>query len=78
MSTALTDVLRVWREAERVLDTLPPQHPDREALGAMVGRLNRAYQELSDPKRAEVAGRPTSDAVIQQASALLANLAQTP
>jgi hypothetical protein len=77
MSTALTDVLRVWREAERVLDTLPPQHPDREALRAIVGRLNRAYQELSDPKRAEVADRPASDGVIQQASALLANLAQT-
>ena len=46
--TPVEEVLRTWREAERVLDDLPPFDPDRASVGLAIVRLKDCYQQLTD------------------------------
>lgn len=48
MARALEEVLAVWREAERVLTTLPSDSPERREVEFEVGRLRRLYGRLTD------------------------------
>ena len=46
--TIVEETLEAWREAERLLDRLPPLDPDHETVAAMVAMLREAYQSLTD------------------------------
>jgi hypothetical protein len=47
MPTAIEEVLSAWRDAERLLESLPPLHPDRETVSVMVARLQETYRTLA-------------------------------
>jgi hypothetical protein len=74
MSTAVNDVLSLWREAERVLESLPLPHPDHASVQLMVHRLNETYQLLTDRRRDAENGVAEGEALIQQARTLLASV----
>jgi hypothetical protein len=42
------EVLQTWREAERVLDALPPVDPDRQAVSLAIERLQQCYRQVTD------------------------------
>lgn len=71
MSSAVADVLRLWRRGERVLDALAPFDPDHEIVRNMVARLNATYQDLTDRGPATEGRVARSRAVIEEAEALL-------
>jgi hypothetical protein len=41
------EVLAMWREAERALDALPEEAPERQIVLIQVARLRRYYQRLT-------------------------------
>jgi hypothetical protein len=47
MSTAVEEVLSAWREAERLLESLPPVDPDHETVKMTVARLRDTYQTMA-------------------------------
>jgi hypothetical protein len=47
VAKAVEEVLAAWREAERVLDTLPPLSPDHETVRRTVVSLRRTYQTIT-------------------------------
>jgi hypothetical protein len=47
MPTAIEEVLSAWREAERLLESLPPLDPDHETVRLMVVRLQETYRTLT-------------------------------
>ena len=47
MAKAVEEVLAAWREAERVLDTLPPLSPDHESVRRAVVDLQQTYQAIT-------------------------------
>ena len=47
MAKAVEEVLAAWREAERVLDALPPSSPDHESVRRTVVSLRRTYQAIT-------------------------------
>jgi hypothetical protein len=71
MSTAVKEVLGLWRQAERLLEALAPVHPDHETVRLMVARLNQTYQNLTDRGPNAEAHLADSRAVTEQARALL-------
>lgn len=79
MSTAVNEVLSLWREAERILESLPTPHPDHESVQLMVQRLTESYQLLTD-RRPDAGSRVAAgEALIEQARTLLASVdAETP
>ena len=46
--TIVQDALEAWREAERLLDRLPPLHPDHETVALAVASLRETYRLLTD------------------------------
>ena len=46
--TIVEDALEAWREAERLLDRLPPLDPDHETVALAVASLRQTYQNLTD------------------------------
>ena len=50
VARALDEVLAVWREAERVLEALPGDSPERRPVQLEVYRLRRMYRRLTDAK----------------------------
>jgi hypothetical protein len=48
MALQIEEVLSLWREAERLLDELPAEAPEREVVSAEVVRLRRMYKRLTD------------------------------
>jgi hypothetical protein len=47
MALEVEELLSLWREAERVLDQLPPDVPERTLVGAEVVNLRRMYRRLT-------------------------------
>lgn len=47
VAKAVEDILAAWREAERVLDTLPPLSPDHESVRRVVVDLRLTYQVVT-------------------------------
>jgi hypothetical protein len=46
--TIVEDALEGWREAERLLDRVPPLDPDHETVALAVVSLRQTYQNLTD------------------------------
>ena len=46
--TPVEEVLRTWREAERMLDDLPAINPDHESVARAIIGLKSCYQALTD------------------------------
>lgn len=44
---AVEEVLAAWRDAERLLDELPPVDPDHETVRLAVATLRLTYQQLT-------------------------------
>jgi hypothetical protein len=59
--THVEELLSVWRDAERLLDTLPPMSPDYEAVRDAVVELRSAYQTVTG-------GRPVTDEALATAT----------
>lgn len=68
MQSLIADVLKSWREAERLLESLSPTDPDHDMVRDLVIELRAQYAHLSES--AEV---PQS--TIQQVRALLESAA---
>lgn len=47
MALAVEEVLSLWREAERLLDVLPLDAPERKDIAADVADLKRIYNRLT-------------------------------
>ena len=60
--THVEELLSVWRDAERLLDTLPPMSPDYEAVRAAVVEVRSAYQTITS-------GRPITDDALASVTA---------
>ena len=45
--TIVEETLEAWREAERLLERLPPVHPDHESVALAVRSLRETYQDLT-------------------------------
>ena len=46
--TIVEDALEAWREAERLLDRIPPVDPDHETVALAVVSLRHTYRNLTD------------------------------
>lgn len=47
MQTLIVDTLKVWREAERALEVVPPADPKHETVRKLVIELRSLYADLS-------------------------------
>ena len=47
MQTLIVDTLKVWREAERALEVVPPADPKHERVRKLVIELRSLYSDLS-------------------------------
>ncbi|MEA2675962.1 MAG: hypothetical protein QOJ81_103 [Chloroflexota bacterium] len=47
MQSLIADTLRAWREAERVLTSLPPVDPNHEIIRGLVIELRSMYAKLA-------------------------------
>ena len=47
MQTLIVDTLKVWREAERALEVVPPADPKHERVRMLVIELRSLYSDLS-------------------------------
>jgi hypothetical protein len=74
MSKAVEEVLSAWRDAERVLDSLPSVGRDHEDVALAVLRLRSAYRSLTDGSEASYAVIRTSHASVEETHALLARV----
>lgn len=45
--TIVEETLEAWREAERLLERLPPLDPDHESVALAVASLRETYQSLT-------------------------------
>ncbi len=48
MQTLIVDTLKVWREAERALEVVPPADPKHEFVRRLVIELRSLYADLSE------------------------------
>ena len=48
MQSLIADTLKAWREAERVLTSLPPIDPNHETIRGLVIELRAMYARLSE------------------------------
>jgi hypothetical protein len=48
MAVEVEDVLAVWREAERALESLPEEAPERPIIQIQVARLRRLYLRMTN------------------------------
>jgi hypothetical protein len=71
MITLIQDTLTLWRDAERVLDHLPPGSPDHETVARLVVHLSSTYARLTTAGDASMAELERSRATVQEARALL-------
>jgi hypothetical protein len=47
VQTLIVDTLKVWREAERALEVVPPADPKHERVRMLVIELRSLYSDLS-------------------------------
>ncbi|HUP83225.1 MAG TPA: hypothetical protein VM284_03440 [Candidatus Limnocylindria bacterium] len=71
MQTLIVDTLKVWREAERVLQDLPPVHSDHETVRVLVIQLRSLYARLSETRDVSGDVIDRSKAQIEAAKTLL-------
>jgi hypothetical protein len=45
--TIVEETLEAWRHAERLLERIPPVHPDHESVALAVRSLRETYQDLT-------------------------------
>ena len=74
MSKAVEEVLSAWRDAERVLDVLPPVGRDHEDVAIAVSRLRTTYHSLTGGSQASHAAIVASHSTVEDTRALLARL----
>jgi hypothetical protein len=48
MALQIEEVLSLWREAERVLEELPADAPERTVMSAEVASLKQTYRRLTE------------------------------
>jgi hypothetical protein len=48
VQTLIVDTLKTWREAERLLQAMPPAHPDHDSVRRLVIELRAMYADLSE------------------------------
>jgi hypothetical protein len=51
MSTLVGEVLETWRQAERLVEHLPPTEPERETAAQLADELRSMYRSLTDIDR---------------------------
>jgi hypothetical protein len=49
---AIAEALAVWREAERLLEQLPQEHPDRKVIQFELVQARAVYRRLTERKDA--------------------------
>ena len=76
MALEVQEVLYLWREAERVLDQLPPGAPERTLVSAEVVILKRTYKRLTAESDATATTVADSRATIEAAQENLARARQ--
>ncbi|HEX5013667.1 MAG TPA: hypothetical protein VFV72_05835 [Candidatus Limnocylindrales bacterium] len=72
MALETEEVLALWREAERILEQLPPGAPERKLVGAEVVKLRRIFKRLTNQRAARSATLPESRSTIESAELTLA------
>ena len=71
----VAETLQTWREAERLLEALPPESPYRESARLLVHELRSEYLELTSEQSASETRMRASRAAIDRAVATLAKIA---
>jgi hypothetical protein len=74
----VAETLSTWREAERLLETLPPSSPDHETIQRITLELRETYATLSDASEVSMALLEESRRTVQDAAVLLARLNRRP
>ncbi|MFL5726372.1 MAG: hypothetical protein ACJ765_00985 [Chloroflexota bacterium] len=72
MALPIEDVLSLWREAERVLEELPADAPERRVVSAELVNLKRIYKRLTSESDATAETLGQSRVSIEAAHATLA------
>jgi hypothetical protein len=75
VQTLIVDTLKTWREAERLLQDLPPVDPDHETVRRLVIELRTMYARLSESRDMPGDVITRSQAQIEDARALLRKVA---
>ena len=65
------ELLATWREAERVLESVPPLSRDHESVALAVVRLRTTYQRLTDRQERSAALVAEADRVARDCAVLL-------
>jgi hypothetical protein len=63
--------LQTWREAERVLDALPPVDPDRQAVSLAIERRQQCYRQVTDSDGLSVDVIETTSRTLEDAHGIL-------
>jgi len=74
----VAETLSTWREAERLLETLPPSSPDHETVQRITLELRETYATLSEASEVSKALLDQSRKTVQDAEVLLARLKPRP
>jgi hypothetical protein len=72
--THVEGLLSVWRDAERLLDTLPPMSSDYEAVRDAVVEIRSAYQAVTGGQPVTDEAFATATARVRDAERLLGEL----
>ena len=71
MASAVGEALATWREAERLLDELPPLSPDHETVFRAVATARDTYHRLASATHATATTLATTRQAIEEARAVL-------
>jgi len=74
MSTLIPEALEAWREAERLLDELPPTSPDHETVARLVSELRETHARLLNASALTARAIATNRVTIDAARALIATV----
>jgi len=70
----VADTLRAWREAERVVERLPPGSPDHETALLLALELHALFIELTRKREASAADLTSSRMTVHHAQELLSGI----
>jgi len=70
--TVAEEVLSTWREAERLLATLPPLSPDEDAVRLAILTMRECYKELTREQPPRPIAISRGRATVDRAQVLLA------
>jgi hypothetical protein len=76
--TMVEEILATWREAERLLDSLPPVNPDHETVRLAVVRLQATYRQLTSDTAQTEEIIASSRATIAEAHQVLEHIRSKP